>query len=339
MKKALITGITGQDGAYLAKFLIEKGYKVYGGFRRTSTVNFWRLEYLKIKDNPQLELVEFDLLDQGNIYRVIESIRPQEIYNLAAQSFVGVSFKQPTLTAQTTGVGVLNILECIREIDKNIRFYQASTSELFGKVREMPQKETTPFHPRSPYGVSKLFAHWTTINYRESYGIFACCGILFNHESPLRGKEFVTRKITDAVSRIKLGKQECLEIGNLNVKRDWGYAKEYVEAIYQMLQHKTPEEFVIATGKSHTIREFIEAAFECAQMKITWKGEDVDEVGVDSNGVVRVKINPKFFRPAEVNTLLGDPKKSKEILKWESKTDMKQLCDIMMRADMARNQG
>jgi len=337
MKKALITGINGQDGSYLAEYLLKKGYKVYGGFRRTSTPNFWRLEYLNIKDNPQLELVEFDLLDQGNIHRVIDSIRPQEIYNLAAQSFVGVSFEQPFLTAQTTGIGALNILESIRIIDKNIKFYQASTSELFGKVQETPQNEKTPFYPRSPYGVSKLFAHWSTINYRESYDIFGCCGILFNHESPLRGKEFVTRKITDAVSKIKLGKQEFLEIGNLNVKRDWGYAKEYVQAIYKMLQLDTPEEFVIATGKSHTIRDFIEAAFECVDMKITWKGEDIDEVGVDSNGVARVKINPKFFRPAEVNTLLGDPNKSKDILKWQAKTDMKELCKIMMEADLNRN--
>ena len=271
-KRAVVTGITGQDGAYLAKFLLDKGYRVFGTFRRGSSVNFWRIEEVGIEQHPQLSLVEFDLTDVGSGVRLLEKARPQEIYNLAAQSFVGVSFDQPVTTAHITGVGAVNLLEAIRTVDKSIRFYQASTSEMFGRVQAVPQDERTPFYPRSPYGVAKLYAHWMTVNYRESYDIFGASGILFNHESPLRGREFVTRKITDGVARIARGKLDAIELGNLDALRDWGYASEYVDGMWRMLQHDEPDTFVLATGQMHSVRKFVELAFAAAGVAIEWRG-------------------------------------------------------------------
>jgi len=272
MKTALITGITGQDGAYLAQLLLEKGYTVYGAYRRTSSVNFWRIEELGIRNHPSLHLVEYDLTDLGASIALLQKVQPDEIYNLAAQSFVGVSFEQPTTTAQITGIGALHLLEAIRLVSPKIRFYQASTSEMFGKVQAVPQTESTPFYPRSPYGVAKLYAHWMTVNYRESYGIFGSSGILFNHESPLRGREFVTRKITDAVAKIKLGKLDVLELGNLDAKRDWGYAKEYVEGMWHMLQADVPDTYVLATNRTETVRDFVRMAFRAAGMDVDFRG-------------------------------------------------------------------
>lgn len=339
MKTALITGITGQDGAYLAELLLNKGYKVYGTYRRVSSVNFWRIEELGIINHPNLELVEYDLTDLSQNVRLIDKIKPDEVYNLAAQSFVGVSFEQPITTAEITGIGPLNILEAIRIVNPKIKFYQASTSEMFGKVQEIPQKETTPFYPRSPYGVAKLYAHWITINYRESYDIFGCSGILFNHESPLRGKEFVTRKITDAVAKIYLGKQDFVELGNLDAKRDWGYAKEYVEGMYLMLQAKKPDTYVLATNRTETVRDFVRLAFKAVGMEIEFKGEGINEVGIDKkSGKVLVKVNPKFFRPAEVDLLIGDYSKAKQELNWEPKTTLEELCSMMVEADIKRNE-
>jgi len=338
LKKAIVTGITGQDGAYLAELLLSKGYKVYGTYRRTSSVNFWRIEELGIEKDENLHLVEYDLTDESGTIRMIKDIMPDEIYNLAAQSFVGVSFEQPMTTAQITAIGPLNLLEAIRIIDPNIKFYQASTSELFGKVQEIPQSETTSFYPRSPYGVAKLFAHWTTINYRESYNIFACSGILFNHESPLRGKEFVTRKITDTVAKIKLGLADCLELGNIDAKRDWGFAKEYVVGMYLMLQQEQPDDFVLATGNTYKVREFVELAFKAIEVEIDWKGEGENEKGYSkSTGKLIVSVNPKFYRPAEVEILVGNPMKSLDILKWKSKTSLEQLCNMMVTADIKKN--
>ena len=338
MKKALITGITGQDGAYLAQLLLEKGYKVYGAFRRTASENFWRIEYLGIKNHPNLQLVEYDLTDQSNSIRLLMDIKPDEIYNLAAQSFVGVSFEQPEATSQVTGIGVLHLLEAIRIVNKDIKFYQASTSEMFGKVQEIPQKETTPFYPRSPYGVAKLYAHWMTINYRESYNIFGCSGILFNHESPLRGKEFVTRKITDSVAKIKLGMLDTLELGNLDAKRDWGYAKEYVEGMYLMLQANKPDTYVLATGRTERVRDFVKMAFKAVDMELIFEGEGENEVGIDkATGKCVVRVNPKFYRPAEVELLIGDASKAKKELGWEPKTTLEELCAMMVEADIERN--
>lgn len=338
MKKAIVTGITGQDGAYLTELLLSKGYEVYGTYRRTSSVNFWRLEELNIIDNKLLHLIEYDLTDESASVRIVKDIMPDEIYNLAAQSFVGVSFEQPITTAQITGIGPLNLLEAVRIINPKIRFYQASTSELFGKVQEIPQSEKTPFYPRSPYGVAKLFAHWSTINYRESYEIFACSGILFNHESPLRGKEFVTRKITDTVAKIKLGLQDCLELGNLDAKRDWGFAREYVEGMYLMLQQDTPEDYVLATGNTYKVREFVELAFKSIDVNIRWEGSDSQEKGFDAQtGKLIVKINPKFYRPAEVELLVGDPTKAKEKLNWKSQTSLSELCSMMVQQDLKKN--
>ena len=339
MKKAIVTGITGQDGAYLAQFLLEKGYKVYGTYRRVASVNFWRIEELGIRGNENLELIEFDLTDLSNIIRIIDKIEPDEIYNLAAQSFVGVSFEQPITTSEVTGIGVLNILEAIRIVNPKIKFYQASTSEMFGKVQEIPQKETTPFYPRSPYGVAKLYAHWMSINYRESYNIFACSGILFNHESPLRGLEFVTRKITDSVAKIKLGKLDCLELGNLDAKRDWGYAKEYVEGMYLMLQAKKADSYVLATNITHSVREFVKLAFEAVDIEIEFEGEGDKEIAIDKkSGKVLVKVNPKFYRPSEVDLLIGDYSKAKKELSWEPKTSLKELCNMMVKKDIERNE-
>lgn len=339
MKKAIVTGISGQDGAYLAQLLLEKGYEVYGTFRRTSSVNFWRMEELGITSHANLHLVEYDLTDQGATFALVSKVRPDEIYNLAAQSFVGVSFEQPATTAQITGVGALHLLEAIRLIDPSIRFYQASTSEMFGKVQAIPQVEETPFYPRSPYGVAKLYAHWLTVNYRESYNIFGSSGILFNHESPLRGREFVTRKITDSVAKIKLGKLECMELGNLDAKRDWGFAKEYVEGMWRMLQADQPDTFVLATNRTETVRDFVRMAFKGAGMHVEFSGNDEHEVATDqSNGKVVMRINPRFHRPAEVDLLVGDASKARAVLGWSPKTTLEELCQMMVEADLQRNE-
>src|SRR5471030_246911 len=337
-KKAVITGITGQDGAYLAELLLEKGYQVTVTYRRTSSVNFWRIEELGIQSHPNLNLVEYDLTDLGSNIRLLQSAQPDEVYNLAAQSFVGVSFEQPVTTAEITGIGPVNLLEAIRCVNPKIRFYQASTSEMFGKVQAVPQKEDTPFWPRSPYGVAKLYAHWITINYRESYGIFGSSGILFNHESPLRGREFVTRKITDTVAKIKLGKLDVLELGNLDAKRDWGFAKEYVEGMWRMLQVSEPDSFVLATNRTETVRDFVTMAFKAVDVELSWRGTGEKEEGVDAaTGKVLVRVNPKFHRPAEVELLIGDPSKAREKLGWEPKTTLEQLCKMMVDEDLQRN--
>ncbi|MFT0621448.1 GDP-mannose 4,6-dehydratase [Ectopseudomonas guguanensis] len=338
-KTAIITGITGQDGAYLAQLLLEKGYSVYGTFRRTSSVNFWRIEELGIQNDPNLHLVEHDLTDLSASIRLMEKAQPSEVYNLAAQSFVGVSFDQPLTTAEITGLGAVNLLEAIRIVNPAIRYYQASTSEMFGKVQAIPQVESTPFYPRSPYGVAKLYAHWMTINYRESYGIFGSSGILFNHESPLRGKEFVTRKITDAVACIQLGKQDRLELGNMDAKRDWGFAKEYVEGMWRMLQVDTPDTYVLATNRTETVRDFVTMAFKAVGTDLEWRGEAENEQGLDaSSGKVLVAVNPKFYRPAEVELLIGNPEKAKRELGWEPRTNLEELCQMMVEADLRRNQ-
>lgn len=338
MKRAIITGVTGQDGAYLAELLLEKGYKVFGTFRRTSSVNFWRIEELGIDQHPNLELVEYDLTDLSASIRLLQATEATEVYNLAAQSFVGVSFEQPLTTADITGLGAVNLLEAIRIVNPKVRFYQASTSEMFGKVQAIPQVESTPFYPRSPYGVAKLYAHWMTINYRESYGIFGTSGILFNHESPLRGREFVTRKITDSVAKIKLGKLDVLELGNLDAKRDWGFAKEYVEGMWRMLQVDEPDTFVLATNRTETVRDFVSLAFKAADIEIQWRGVGGAEQAVEvGSGKVVVAINPKFHRPAEVDLLIGNPAKAKEKLGWEPKTTLEELCKMMVEADLRRN--
>lgn len=339
MKTALVTGISGQDGAYLAELLLQKGYTVYGTYRRTSSVNFWRIEELGIEKNPNLHLVEFDLTDMGSAIRLLQETKATEVYNLAAQSFVGVSFDQPGLTAQISGIGALHLLEAIRIVNPKIRFYQASTSEMFGKVQAVPQREDTPFYPRSPYGVAKLYAHWITVNYRESYGIFGCSGILFNHESPLRGREFVTRKITDSVAKIKLGLMDRLELGNLDAKRDWGFAKDYVDGMWRMLQADEPDTFVLATNRTETVRDFVTMAFRAADIGIDWKGENQAECGIClDTGRTLVAINRKFHRPAEVDLLIGDPGKAREKLGWEPKTSLEDLCRMMVAADLQRNE-
>jgi GDPmannose 4,6-dehydratase len=301
-------------------------------------VNFWRLEELGVHTNPHLHLVEYDLTDPSGNIRLLAEIKPDEVYNLAAQSFVAVSFDQPITTANITGLGALHLLEAIRIVNPKTKFYQASTSEMFGKVQEVPQTENTPFYPRSPYGVAKLFAHWTTVNYRESYGIFACSGILFNHESPLRGKEFVTRKITDVVAKIHLGKSEILELGNMDAKRDWGYAKEYVDGMYRMLQHDQPDTYVLATNKTWTVRHFVEMAFKAVDIDIAWKGEQEKETGIDKKtGKTLVRVNSKYYRPCEVEILIGDPQKAKTLLGWEPKTSLEELGSMMVEADIRRN--
>ena len=338
-KVAVITGITGQDAAYLAELLLGKGYTVYGTYRRTSSVNFWRIEELGIKSHPNLYLVEYDLTDLSSSIRLLEHSGATEVYNLAAQSFVGVSFDQPLTTAEITGVGPVNLLEAIRIVNPKIRFYQASTSEMFGKVQAIPQVESTPFYPRSPYGVAKLYAHWMVVNYRESYDIFATSGILFNHESPLRGQEFVTRKITDSVAKIKLGKLDVLELGNIDAKRDWGFARDYVEGMWLMLQASKPDTYVLATNRTETVRDFVSMSFRAAGIELEWKGKGEDEVAVDKlSGNVVVKVNPKFYRPAEVDLLIGDPKKAAEDLGWEPKTTLEELCSMMVEADLRRNE-
>lgn len=339
MKTAIITGITGQDGPYLAELLLEKGYTVYGTYRRTSSVDFWRIEELGIARHPNLHLLEYDLTDLSAAIRLLQKTSATEVYNLAAQSFVGLSFDQPLTTAEITGIGPLNLLEAIRIVNPEIRFYQASTSEMFGKVQSIPQNEETPFYPRSPYGAAKLFAHWITINYRESYGIFACNGILFNHESPLRGREFVTRKITDAAAKAKLGRLDCLELGNLDAKRDWGYAKEYVLGMWLMMQAPQPDTFVLATNRTATVRDFVHMAFRAAGIELEFDGEGVNETAVDTDtGKTVVRVNPKFYRPAEVDLLLGDPSKAKRQLGWEPKTTLEELCQMMVEADLHRNE-
>ena len=336
-KTAIVTGITGQDGAYLTELLLEKGYKVYGTYRRTSSVNFWRLEEVGAIGHPNLELVEHDLTDLGASIRLMEKAQPDEVYNLAAQSFVGVSFDQPITTAEITGIGAVNLLEAIRIVNPKIRFYQASTSEMFGKVQQVPQTEATDFYPRSPYGVAKLYAHWMTVNYRESYGIFGTSGILFNHESPLRGKEFVTRKITDAAARISLGKQDSLELGNLAAKRDWGYAKEYVEGMWRMLQVDQPDTFVLATNRTETVRDFVSLAFKAVDIQLDWQGSEENERGIDSkSGKTLVQVNPRFYRPAEVDLLIGNPDKARATLGWAPSTTLEELCKLMVEADLAR---
>lgn len=337
-KTALITGVTGQDGAYLSALLLEKGYKVFGTYRRTSSVNFWRIEELGIKNHPNFNLVEFDLTDQSTSIHLIEAIQPDEVYNLAAQSFVGVSFDQPITTALITGLGAVHLLEAIRIVNRNIKFYQATTSELFGLVQEVPQTENTPFYPRSPYGIAKLYAHWMTINYRESYNIFATSGILFNHESPLRGREFVTRKITDTVAKIHLGQHDILELGNIDARRDWGYAKEYVEGMWRMLQVDTPDTYVLATNRTESVRSFVELAFGAIGTQIEWSGKAENEIGIDSSsGNILVKVNPKYYRPAEVDLLIGDPSHAENKLGWKPTTTLEDLCKMMVVADISRN--
>jgi GDPmannose 4,6-dehydratase len=338
MKTAIITGITGQDGAYLAELLLSKNYTVFGTFRRTSSVNFWRIEELGIADHPLLHLVEYDLTDPTAAVRLLQKSQAIEVYNLAAQSFVGVSFDQPRTTAEITGLGPLNLLEAIRVVNPRIRFYQASTSEMFGKVQAIPQIETTPFYPRSPYGVAKLYAHWITLNYRESYDIFGSSGILFNHESPLRGREFVTRKITDSVAKISLGKLECFELGNINAKRDWGYAREYVEGMWRMLQADQPETYVLGTNRTETVRTFVDMAFKAAGIVVEFRGKEESETAIDTaTGKTVMRINPQFYRPAEVELLIGDFTKAKAELGWEPKTTLQELCGMMVDADVHRN--
>lgn len=331
----MITGITGQDGAYLARLLLDKGYRVYGTFKRNSSPNTNRLAELDIE--TRIELLPLDLLEFSNILRAVENVKPEELYNLGAQSFVGLSFEQPILTTQVDAVGVLRILEVLRTVHPSTRFYQASTSEMFGKVQETPQNELTPFYPRSPYGTAKLYAHWATVNYRESHDLFACSGILFNHESPLRGPEFVTRKITQAVAAIHTGKQETLALGNLDAKRDWGFAGEYVEAMWLMLQQDAPDDYVIASGETHSVREFVEIAFDVIDVAIEWEGEGVGERGRDrKTGTVRVEVSPAYFRPAEVDLLLGDSSKARQRLGWRTRTRFADLVSMMVEADLAK---
>jgi GDPmannose 4,6-dehydratase len=339
MKTAIVTGVSGQDGAYLTELLLEKGYTVYGTYRRTSSVNFWRMEELGVASHPNLKLVEFDLTDLSTTIRLLQESQATEIYNLAAQSFVGVSFEQPLTTAEITGLGAVNLLEAIRIVNPKVRFYQASTSEMFGKVQAVPQKEDTPFYPRSPYGVAKLYAHWMTVNYRESYDIFGSSGILFNHESPLRGREFVTRKITDSVAKIKLGQLDCLELGNIDAKRDWGFAKEYVEGMWRMLQADKPDTYVLATNRTETVRDFVAMAFKAVGVELAFSGKEENETAVDTaTGKTVMRINPRFYRPAEVDLLIGDPDKAKRELGWEPKTTLEELCKMMVEADLRRNQ-
>jgi len=333
-KKALITGITGQDGAYLSKLLLEKGYEVYGAFRRTSDLHLARMKHLGIDNDVQFAPLE--LLEFSNIQRTLEAIKPDEVYNLGAQSFVALSFEQPIFTADVTGLGVVRMLEAIRSVNPKIQFYQASSGEMFGKVRETPQNENTPFYPRSPYAASKLFGHWMAVNYRESYGLFVCSGILFNHESPLRGLEFVTRKITRSVARIRLGRQEKIFLGNLDSSRDWGYAPEYAYAMWLMLQQSAPDDYVISTGETHSVREFVEAAFLTVGIALEWLGNGINEKGIDkSSGKFLVEIDPRYFRPAEVDILRGDSSKARAKLGWRPETTFDELVKIMVQHDLS----
>jgi len=339
MKRALITGITGQDGAYLAELLLGKGYRVFGTYRRSSSRNFWRIEELGIDQHPNLTLLQHDMTDFGSGIRLLQTAEPDEVYNLAAQPFVAVSFEQPLTTTQITALGPLHLLEAIRTVNPRIRFYQASSAEMFGKVQAVPQVESTPFYPRSPYGVAKLYAYWMTVNYRESYNIFGCSCILFNHESPLRGLEFVTRKITDAAARIRLGKLDVLELGNLDSRRDWGFAKEYVEGMWRAMQADTPDTYVFATNRTETVREFATKAFEAVDIGIEWTGEGVNERGLArADGRELVRVDPNYFRPADVGLLIGNPAKAREQLGWEPRTSLEELCHMMVRADLLRNE-
>jgi len=338
-KIALITGITGQDGSYLAELLLDKGYEVHGIKRRTSLFNTDRIDHLyrdPHEPDQRFVLHHGDMTDSSSLIRIIQQVQPDEIYNLAAQSHVAVSFEEPEYTADSDAIGALRLLEAIRilGLEKKTRFYQASTSELYGKVVETPQSETTPFHPRSPYGVAKMYAYWITVNYREAYGLYACNGILFNHESPVRGETFVTRKITRALARIKLRLQECLYLGNLDAKRDWGHARDYVQMMWMMLQQEVPDDFVIATGEQHSVREFVDAAAGELGINITWQGEGVDETGTDQDGRVIVRVDPRYFRPAEVETLLGDPSKAKQKLGWVPAIRFEELVTEMVREDL-----
>lgn len=337
MKKALITGITGQDGSYLAELLLEKGYEVHGMIRRSSSFNTGRIDHLYNNPeilNKKLFLHYGDMTDSSNLNRLLEKIRPDEIYNLAAQSHVKVSFEVPEYTAEVDAIGTLRFLDAIKETGIKTRFYQASTSELYGKVQEVPQNENTPFYPRSPYGVAKLYAYWIIVNYREAYGIYAVNGILFNHESPRRGETFVTRKITRAAARIKYGIQEKLRLGNLNAKRDWGYAPEYVEGMWRMLQQPEPDDYVLATGETHTVREFADLAFKELDMELEWVGEGKEEKGIEKKtGKVRIEVDPNYFRPTEVDLLIGDANKAREKLGWEPKVKFEELVRIMVHAD------
>jgi len=341
VKKALITGITGQDGSYLSEFLLEKGYEVHGMLRRSSSFNTGRIDHLyndpEILDK-RLFLHYGDLTDSSNLNRLLEKIEPDEIYNLGAQSHVQVSFEVPEYTAEVDAIGTLRFLDAIKDTGLKTKFYQASTSELYGKAQEIPQNEKTPFYPRSPYGVAKIYGYWIIVNYREAYDLFACNGILFNHESPRRGPTFVTRKITRAVARIKHGIQKKLELGNLDAKRDWGYAPEYVEGMWLMLQQEEPDDFVMATGESHTVREFVDLAFGELDMELEWKGEAVDEKGIDRNGDIRVEVDERYFRPTEVDFLIGDPSKAEKKLGWKAKTKFGNLVAIMVQADWEKVQ-
>jgi GDPmannose 4,6-dehydratase len=339
MKKALITGVTGQDGSYLAEFLLEKGYEVHGIKRRSSSFNTERVDHIYVDPHAQdgrFRLHYGDLTDSTNLIRIMQDVQPDEIYNLAAQSHVAVSFEEPEYTANCDAVGTLRLLEAIRILgmEDKVRFYQASTSELYGKVVEIPQKETTPFYPRSPYAAAKCYAYWITVNYREAYNMYACNGILFNHESPRRGETFVTRKITRALARIKLELQDCLYLGNMDAKRDWGHAKDYVEMQWLMLQQDQPDDFVIATGKQFSVRQFVEIAAAELGMKVTWSGSGVDEVGTDQKGNVIVRVDPRYFRPTEVETLLGDPTKAREKLGWEPRITFEDMVSEMVREDL-----
>lgn len=331
MKRALITGVTGQDGSYLAELLLEKGYEVYGIWRRKSSVDYGNVEHIKDKIN----FIYADMTDPISLISAMKTSMADEVYNLAAQSFVAISWDQPLATAEIDAIGVTNMLEAIRIVNPSARFYQASTSEMFGLVQEIPQKETTQFYPRSPYGVAKLYGHWITKNYRESYNMFACSGILFNHESERRGVEFVTRKITTAAVNIKLGKQGYIELGNMDSKRDWGHSMDYVRAMWLMLQQATPDDYVIATGETWTVREFVEQAFKCVGIDIEWTGIGVEEVGTEkTTGKIRVRINPNFFRPAEVDILLGDPQKAEKVLQWKREISFAELVERMVENDM-----
>ena len=331
MKTALITGITGQDGSYLAELLLEKGYNVYGIMRRKSVVDYGNVEHIKEKIN----FIYADMTDPISLINAMKISQADEVYNLAAQSFVATSWEQPLATADIDGIGVTNILEAIRIVKPTARFYQASTSEMFGLVQEMPQTENTPFYPRSPYGVAKVYGHWITKNYRESYNMYACSGILFNHESERRGKEFVTRKITNAVARIKFGLQDCLELGNMDSKRDWGHSQDYVQAMWLMLQQETPDDYVVATNETRTVREFVEKAFNYADIEIEWNGAGVNEVGIDkTSGRIVIRVNPKFFRPAEVEVLLGNPAKAEKALGWKREVSFDNLVKRMTENDL-----
>jgi len=334
-RKALITGITGQDGAYLSRLLLDKGYEVYGAFRRSSSANYWRLRELGVED--RVHMAPMDLLEYSNIQRVVESVQPDEVYNLAAQSFVAISFEQPLYTGDVDALGVARLLEAIRVAKPDARFYQASTSEMFGKVRETPQNEDTPFHPRSPYAVAKVYAHWITVNYREAHGLRTTSGILFNHESPLRGQEFVTRKITIGLARIRHGCPDPVELGNLDAQRDWGFAGDYVDGMWRMLQQPDPGDYVLATGRTHTVREFVTWAAEAAGYKLAWEGAGVDERGIDSaTGRTLVRVSPEFYRPAEVDMLVGDASKARAELGWAPAVDLEHLVEMMVKAELDR---